>query len=59
MAWLTDDDFYFWNQGTHFKSYDRLGAHPDEGGTWFAVWAPHAERIAVIGTFNGWDPAAN
>jgi len=59
MPWLEKDDFYYWNQGTHYKSYEKLGAHPNQQGTWFAVWAPHAERVSVIGTFNGWDPHAD
>ena len=59
MSWLDDDDFYYWNQGTHYKSYDRLGAHLDGAGAWFAVWAPHAEHVAVIGEFNDWDARAH
>ena len=59
MSWLSDTDPYYWQEGTHFRSYDKLGAHPDEGGTWFAVWAPHADYVAVIGEFNGWDASAH
>ena len=52
--WLSDEDLYFWNQGTLTKSYDRLGGHLQEDGAWFAVWAPHAETVSVIGDFNDW-----
>jgi len=57
---LSADDLYLFNEGTHLRLYERLGAHPrvvdGEAGTSFAVWAPNAERVAVIGDFNGWDP---
>jgi 1,4-alpha-glucan branching enzyme len=61
---LSDQDVYLFNEGTHYRLYEHLGAHPgaDEAGregTWFAVWAPDAERIAVMGDWNGWDKAAN
>ena len=59
MAWLTDEDLYYWDQGALVKSYEKLGAHPTEDGTWFAVWAPHADDVSVIGEFNGWDATAN
>ncbi len=57
---LSDDDLHLFNEGTHFRLYDHLGAHPlttDDGtaGTYFAVWAPNAERVSVIGDFNNWD----
>lgn len=59
MPRLTSDDVHLWNEGTYFQSYDRLGAHPNQRGTWFTVWAPHADRVSVIGDFNDWDPAAD
>ncbi len=59
MPWLTEDDHRHWLSGTCFDAYTRLGAHTVPGGTWFAVWAPHAESVAVIGDFNGWDAAAH
>ncbi len=59
MPWLSDQDLYHWDNGQLLKSYERLGAHCVSGGTWFAVWAPNAEAVSVIGDFNGWDPAAN
>ena len=55
---LSKDDLYLFNEGTHFHLYDKFGAHPLEhegaGGTYFAVWAPNAEEVSVIGTFNDW-----
>ena len=52
------DDYYI-AEGNHLRLYDRLGAHPmqHEGhdGVHFAVWAPNASRVSVVGDFNGWD----
>jgi len=56
---LTEDDLYLWNEGTHHRLYDKLGAHPTDEGTHFAVWAPNADRVSVIGDWNGWDPETN
>jgi 1,4-alpha-glucan branching enzyme len=57
---LTDLDVYLFNEGTHLRLYDRMGAHPagdsPADGTHFAVWAPNAERVSVIGEFNDWTP---
>ena len=56
---LTDYDIHLFREGTHYRSYEKLGAHLTEvdgqAGTYFAVWAPNAARVAVIGDFNGWD----
>ena len=56
---LTDQDIYLFKEGNHFNLYDKLGAHPlvHDGvkGTLFAVWAPEAERVSVIGEFNDWN----
>ncbi len=53
---LTEDDLHFFNEGTHFRLYDKLGAHArPAGGVHFAVWAPNAQYVSVIGDFNGWD----
>ncbi|MBM4262049.1 MAG: 1,4-alpha-glucan branching protein GlgB [Deltaproteobacteria bacterium] len=58
---LTDDDLFLFNEGSHFRLADKLGAHGVERdgqrGTYFAVWAPDAERVSVVGDFNGWDGA--
>jgi 1,4-alpha-glucan branching enzyme len=60
VSLLTEHDIYLFRQGTHFRLYDKLGAHPrtvhGAAGTQFAVWAPNAEAISVIGDFNGWNP---
>jgi 1,4-alpha-glucan branching enzyme len=59
MSLLTDDDLYLFNEGSHFRLYEKLGAHPMEHegkeGTCFAVWAPDAQKVYVMGDFNGWD----
>ena len=56
------DDYYI-GEGNHLRLYDKLGAHPlhHEGfdGVHFAVWAPNAERVSVIGDFNDWDGRRN
>ena len=55
---LTDDDLYLFNQGSHFRLYEKLGARVinDGGntGAYFAVWAPDAEHVFITGDFNGW-----
>jgi 1,4-alpha-glucan branching enzyme len=57
---LTDHDIYLFKQGNHFKLYDKLGSHvmmvDEVEGTYFAVWAPNARQVSVIGDFNAWDP---
>jgi 1,4-alpha-glucan branching enzyme len=56
---LTDDDLFLFNEGSHFQLYDKLGSHTvrHKGmeGTYFAVWAPNAEKVVVMGEFNGWN----
>jgi 1,4-alpha-glucan branching enzyme len=63
VSLLSEDDLYLFNEGTHTRLWERLGAHPlsDQGldGTFFAVWAPNARSVSVIGDFNGWDPRAH
>jgi 1,4-alpha-glucan branching enzyme len=56
---LTDYDLHLLSEGTHFSSFEKLGAHPVDGGVHFAVWAPNAESVSVIGEFNNWRPGAN
>jgi 1,4-alpha-glucan branching enzyme len=55
---LTEEDLYLFNEGSHVRLYEKLGAHPgllrDVEGTYFGVWAPAAERVSVVGDFNAW-----
>jgi len=53
---LTSDDLHLFNEGTHHRLYRKLGAHVVDGGTRFAVWAPNARTVSVIGDWNGWTP---
>src|SRR5438093_9503552 len=52
---ITEDDLHWFNEGTHSHLYEKLGAHPDQGGTHFAVWAPNAAEVSLTGDFNGWN----
>lgn len=58
---LTEDDLHWFNEGTHCRVYERMGAHParqgDVPGVCFSVWAPNAAQVFVVGDFNGWDKA--
>ncbi len=60
---LSDTDVFLFNEGTHRRLASKLGAHPTtlagEPAVAFAVWAPGARAVSVIGDFNGWDPAAH
>ena len=60
---LTDYDLHLLTEGTHLRSYEKLGAHVIEvdgvRGTNFALWAPNAKEVSVIGDFNGWKPGAH
>ncbi|HEY8506923.1 MAG TPA: 1,4-alpha-glucan branching protein GlgB [Steroidobacteraceae bacterium] len=65
---LTEQDIYLFREGTHFRAYEKLGAHPtvvrdehgnESAGTWFGVWAPNAASVSVVGDFNGWQPDAH
>jgi len=59
LAPISADDLYLFGEGSHFQLYACLGAQRCEEGTRFAVWAPAAKEVAVVGDFNGWDPAKN
>ncbi|MGL6097795.1 MAG: 1,4-alpha-glucan branching protein GlgB [Fimbriiglobus sp.] len=63
LTWLTPQDLYLFNEGSHVRLYDKLGAHPATlggvPGFHFAVWAPNADYVAVTGDFNGWDTGKN
>ncbi len=56
---LTEDDLYLFNEGSHFRLYEKLGSHllthNNVEGTYFAVWAPNAAEVFVKGDFNGWN----
>ncbi|MFW6134888.1 MAG: 1,4-alpha-glucan branching enzyme, partial [Elusimicrobiota bacterium] len=56
---LSKDDIFLFNEGTHYMLYRHLGAHPvnrdKQDGIHFAVWAPNAEKVSVIGDFNNWE----
>ena len=60
---ITEMDRYLFGQGTHYEIYKLMGAHPTKqkgkDGVYFAVWAPRAQEVAVVGDFNGWDPNEN
>jgi 1,4-alpha-glucan branching enzyme len=57
---LSDTDLHLFNEGTHYQLYNKLGAHTTvrlgEPGCFFAVWAPDATEVSVIGDFNQWNP---
>ncbi len=57
---FTEYDIYLFREGSHHSLYDKLGSHIMEvdgrEGTYFAVWAPNADKVSVIGEFNGWNP---
>ncbi len=61
-VFISDADMYVFGQGSHYDIYKKLGAHPcvkdGKEGTFFAVWAPHAQSVAVIGSFNNWNEEA-
>jgi len=60
VSLLSEQDLYLFNEGSHYRIHDKLGAHLTksgaETGTCFAVWAPNAREVSVIGSFNHWHP---
>ena len=63
VSLLGKQDFYLFNEGSHYRIYEKLGAHPmtvdGQAGTCFGVWAPNAREVSVIGDFNGWNGEAH
>ena len=63
VSLLSDQDLYLFNEGSHYRIYEQLGAHPMEvngvRGTCFSVWAPNARLVYVMGSFNGWSEDAH
>ena len=63
ISLLSNDDVFLFNEGSHHRLYEKLGAHPlrvaDVEGTYFAVWAPNAKQVSVIGGFNSWDKSSH
>ena len=59
VSLLTAEDLYLFNEGSHYRVYDKMGAHlmevEDQQGTLFSVWAPTARQVSVSGSFNGWN----
>ena len=60
---LSPDDLHLFNEGTHLRLYQKLGSHllrqDDRSGAHFAVWAPNAAGVSVVGDFNSWNPKAH
>ncbi len=60
---ISEYDIYLFREGKHFSLFEKLGAHPirkgDTEGTLFAVWAPNAKSVSVIGNFNGWNTTSH
>ena len=63
QPFITEFDQYLFGQGVHYEIYKKLGAHvamkKGKKGVYFAVWAPDAARVCLVGDFNGWDREAD
>lgn len=63
MGFFGELDLYLFGEGRHYRLYEKMGAHPytcrKKNGMHFAVWAPHAQSVSVVGDFNGWNPEKN
>ncbi|MCR5777542.1 MAG: 1,4-alpha-glucan branching protein GlgB [Lachnospiraceae bacterium] len=62
-VFISEQDQYYFGQGTHYDIYKKLGAHASvqdgQEGVYFAVWAPHARHVSLVGDFNEWDSSRN
>jgi 1,4-alpha-glucan branching enzyme len=60
---LTEQDLYLFNEGSHYRLHDKMGAHlvaqKDLAGALFSVWAPNARSVSVVGSFNAWNPKSH
>jgi 1,4-alpha-glucan branching enzyme len=56
---ISSDDVFLFNEGTHIRLYEKLGAHLANDGVRFAVWAPNARSVGVMGDFNGWNRSSH
>lgn len=63
LSKFSDFDIHLFKEGRHYKLYEKMGSHPMEHkgikGTYFAVWAPNAKKVSVVGNFNGWNRDAH
>ncbi len=63
VSLFKEEDLFLFNEGSHLRLYEKLGSHlmtvDGAAGTLFAVWAPNAEQVSVMGDFNGWDNATH
>ena len=59
VSFFTEHDIYHFREGSHCRLYEKMGAHlmerGNDHGTYFALWAPNARYVSVIGDFNNWD----
>ena len=57
-VFITENDSYLFGKGTHYEIYEKMGAHKavkdGKEGVYFAVWAPNAQVVSVVGDFNNW-----
>src|SRR5438105_15858429 len=63
VSLLSADDLYLFNEGSHYRLYDKLGSHLMKvgkvEGCYFAVWAPNAQSVSVVGEWDGWHQTAH
>ncbi len=63
VSLISDDDLYLFNEGSHYRLYEKLGSHltkvGEVSGCYFAVWAPNAQSVTVSGDWNGWNREAD